>query len=235
MSGFGALATAIGIPFVAASGGATMASRWSPTKSAQSAIQHFAAGLVFAAAAAELVPDLLKEHHGVAVAIGFALGIAAMLAVRQFGDRMEAKGSQVGLILTVAIDVFLDGILIGIGIAEGGKTGLLLSIALTGELGFLGLAVTSALSTEGVSRRRILTTTIGLAALVIPGGAIGFYVLGGIEGIALSAILGFATVALLYLVTEELLVEAHEGPEPAHATALFFVGFLALLLVHMAA
>lgn len=35
----------------------------------------------------------------------------------------------------------------------------------------------------------------------------------------------------MYLVTEELLVEAHQAKETGWAVALFFVGFLAYLLI----
>jgi ZIP family zinc transporter len=38
---------------------------------------------------------------------------------------------------------------------------------------------------------------------------------------------------LLYLVTEELLVEAHETKDTAFATSMFFVGFLLFLLLGM--
>ena len=48
-------------------------------------------------------------------------------------------------------------------------------------------------------------------------------------------LLGFGCAALLYLVTEELLVEAHEVPETPLATASFFVGFLVLLVIEMLA
>ena len=43
--------------------------------------------------------------------------------------------------------------------------------------------------------------------------------------------LSFGLMALLYLVTEELLVEAHEKPDSPLISAMFFVGFLALLLI----
>ena len=46
--------------------------------------------------------------------------------------------------------------------------------------------------------------------------------------------LAFGVAALLYLVTEELLVEAHETEDTPLATATFFAGFLALLLLEMA-
>jgi ZIP family zinc transporter len=43
--------------------------------------------------------------------------------------------------------------------------------------------------------------------------------------------LAFGLIALLYLVTEELLVEAHESEDRPWVTAMFFVGFLLLLLL----
>ena len=47
----------------------------------------------------------------------------------------------------------------------------------------------------------------------------------------IGGFLAFGLMALLYLVTEELLVEAHEKPDSPAISALFFVGFLGLLLV----
>ena len=62
--------------------------------------------------------------------------------------------------------------------------------------------------------------------------------LGGLAGTLpcpyLDAFFAFSLVALLYLVTEELLVEAHEQPETPLITAAFFVGFLALLVLEEA-
>ncbi|HMT14344.1 MAG TPA: hypothetical protein PKE19_06295, partial [Aestuariivirga sp.] len=47
----------------------------------------------------------------------------------------------------------------------------------------------------------------------------------------ITGFLSFGLMALLYLVTEELLVEAHEKPDSPLISALFFVGFLGLLLL----
>lgn len=46
-----------------------------------------------------------------------------------------------------------------------------------------------------------------------------------------AALLGLGTVALLYLVTEELLTEAHEVPDTPLATAAFFIGFVVFFLL----
>ena len=45
----------------------------------------------------------------------------------------------------------------------------------------------------------------------------------------ITGFLSFGLMALLYLVTEELLVEAHEKPDTPLISSMFFVGFLALL------
>ena len=57
--------------------------------------------------------------------------------------------------------------------------------------------------------------------------------LSGMSGAALDGVLSFGVAALLYLVTEELLVEAHEAPETPFLSATFFVGFLILLVTEM--
>lgn len=237
MANFGQLALALAAPVLTAGGGGVAAAYRPPTARLLSAVQHFAAGLVFAAASAELVPDLLRGRHPVPVAIGFAMGLALMLAVKYLPGRMAPGRSDddpTAALVAVGIDVLVDGMLIGIGFAAGGRTGVLLSVALTVELAFLGLAVAGALQACGAPRRRIITTTFGIALLVIVGGAAGDGFVGRLGGAALSGVLAFGTVALLYLVTEELLTEAHETPDTPALTSMFFAGFLALLLLDLA-
>ncbi|MCE1179719.1 MAG: hypothetical protein LWW86_11940 [Micrococcales bacterium] len=58
-------------------------------------------------------------------------------------------------------------------------------------------------------------------------GAIGAaLLLGGVSTTVMSAVLAFGAAALLYLVVEELLVEAHEEAETVGLGAMFFLGFL---------
>lgn len=54
----------------------------------------------------------------------------------------------------------------------------------------------------------------------------GALLLDGASTTLLAAVLAFGAAALLYLVTEELLVEAHEGEETPLLTAMFFLGFI---------
>ena len=218
--------------------GASIAAIRVPGPRLGSAIQHFAAGMVFAAVAIELLPDVVSKHAPVATVIGFAAGVALMLTVQGFSRRAErmAKGratASTGLLAAVGVDITIDGFLIGIGFAAGARQGLLLTMALTLELLSLGLATMTALRQTGAPPGRSILTTTGLALLVLVGAVVGVVLLAGLTGALLDGVLAFGVAALLYLVTEELLVEAHEVPETAAVTSIFFVGFLLLLVIDL--
>lgn len=208
-----------------------------------SAIQHFAAGVVFAVIAVELLPELVGKHAPLAVMVGFALGVLLMLGMKALTERLGAKAvlpagstaSPIGLVATVAIDVFIDGLLIGVGFAAGAEQGKMLTFALTLELLFLGLSAASSQIQAGVARAKVVGVTLLLGGLVALGAIIGILLLGGLRGSMLAGVLAFGSAALLYLVTEELLVEAHEVPETSWLTAAFFLGFLVFLEMGMVA
>ena len=228
------------LPIVAVIVGGIMAAFRAPGPRAQSYVQHFAAGVVFAATAGEVIPQMMHERDPLGVMIGFTLGVAAMLGLRWLTEKSEPPGeAQVeqptSLLVTVGIDLLIDGLLVGLGFAAGAEAGVLLTFALTLEILFLGLSMAAALSKAGASRRRVIATAAGLGALVAVGAAIGVTLLSGLSGRALEVVLSFGVAALLYLVTEELLVEAHEVPETPTITATFFLGFLVLFLLEMAA
>ncbi len=226
------------IPALAVLIGGIIAAFWKPAATIRSLVQHFAAGLVFAAVAAEILPDIMHEHNALATVVGFSVGVLLMLAVKYFaegGGEGEGENSEspTSLLVTLGVDLLIDGLLIGIAFAAGAKKGFLLTFALAFEVFFLGLSASVALSKAGKSRTVMFSAAAGLALILLVGVAVGDYFLSGLTGFAFDAILAFGAAALLYLVTEELLVEAHEARETPLATAMFFVGFLALIIVEM--
>ncbi len=210
-----------------------------PDKKTQSLVQHIAAGLVFAALVGEVLPELTSKHPSpIWITGGFALGVALMLVMRWFIERRVPKGKIVPddpttLILVVGIDILIDGLLIGIGIGLGNVQGILLTVALGIEILFLGLSTGVEMIDAGAKRRRIFTTLLILAVPPIIGVFTGGYLFSNITQTVMTVVLSFAAAALLYLVTEELLVEAHEVPETPFSTAAFFVGFLVLYLLEI--
>lgn len=226
------------VPFVTAVLGAVIAIVRTPSERVRSMIQHFAAGVVFSVVGVELLPDVIREHRPVEVVIGFAIGVMAMLGVRSWTKRDEASDepeAPAGLVAGVAIDLLIDGLLIGIGFAAGAKEGRLLTLALAVELLSLGLAVCVAIQRVGASPSRAVGAVAALASLLVLSAVGGATVLTGLSERALELVLSFGLAALLFLVTEELLVEAHENPETPLTTATFFAGFLLFLVLGMVA
>ena len=218
------------IPVLAATIGGAVTAWRKPGPLVQGAVQHFAAGVVFAAAAGELLPDMLHDKGAfLAIVIGAAAGVAAMLAIRGAAKRV---GESAGLIAVSGIDVLIDGFVVSLGFIAGAGQGLLLIVALSIELLFLGLTVAVAVGENSASKARVVLAAAGVALLLPLGAVIGTFLFRGMSPVWLTGFFAFGLVALLYLVTEELLVEAHEKPETPFATTVFFVGFFLLIILN---
>lgn len=229
--------------------GAVIAAFRTPSPRIRTYVEPFAAGVVAAVAAAELLPAALRARSAIAIAIGFGLGTLAMLLIAHFSEGAEAeeeealpalpgragdvlaKGSPMGMVAPVALDVSIDGFLLGLAFAAGQKAGVLLAIGFALEMLSLGLATCATCRRHGWTVVRTLISVLGIGASFVVGAAIAAGLLGGLSGPWLAGAISFGLAALLYLVTEELLVEAHEVKETHPATAMFFVGFLTLIVI----
>ena len=188
-------------------------------------LQHLAAGVVFAAAASEILPQIKHEGSPFATLIGGAVGVATMLTLKGLEARFRGP---VSLAATVGVDIFIDGLVLGLAFVAGAKAGLLLTVGLTLEVLFLGLTLTDQLRRDGRSRVRVVAV-VGALALLLPLGALVAGPVATLSPVLVAGCLSFGLMALLFLVTEELLVEAHGRPDTPLISAMFFVGFLALL------
>lgn len=207
--------------------GAVVALARAPSAAFTSAMQHLAAGVVFAAAATEILPQILHGAAPTATFIGGACGVAVMLLLKSMEAR--AKG-PLAMLTATGIDIFIDGLVLGLSFIAGAQAGLLLTIALTLEVLFLGVTLTAEMRETIASNVRIGLIIFALA-LLLPLGALVAAPVGQLPPNVITAFLAFGLMALLYLVTEELLVEAHEKPDSPLITAMFFVGFLGLVLL----
>jgi ZIP family zinc transporter len=135
------------------------------------------------------------------------------------------------MLAAIVIDLLLDGVLIGLGVRLGAAQGLILTIALTLEILFLALSVSAELAEGGQTKRRSIAICTGLGLTTAVGAIGGAALLGGVSSTAMSAILAFGAAALLYLVVEELLVEAHEEKESMTLGAMFFLGFIVIYVL----
>jgi len=132
------------------------------------------------------------------------------------------------VVFAIVVDAGIDGLLIGISSVSSAKAGFILCIALSTEMLFLGVTLASALLNQPF-RARFGGILAGPVVLVTSS-VLGALVAHSLEESPLIklGIISFGSSALLYLVTEELLLEAHEnGTVPFYVDFCFFVGFLA--------
>jgi ZIP family zinc transporter len=211
---------------------------WVPGVKARSAVQHFAAGVVIAAVAAELIPQVERIGTPFAILSGFAAGGLVMIGLKwlvlKFERFEESKHKRpVGLAAAAAVDTLIDGAIITAGFSTGQRLGGLLAIALAVELFFLTLSVGSEFHKNKAKHWQDFTVTTGIALLLLVGAVGSHFFLADASQAALAIFLSFGAAALIYLIAEELLVEAIEAEESLFSTAMLFAGFLVLLALKL--
>ena len=230
------------IPALVAVAGGFLSLVWHPSHQMRSLIQHFAAGVVLAALAVELLPEIGREHAQPWVLIAaFAAGSLFMFGMKLLTDKLEAGSHAagqnaktalpIGLLVATLIDIATDGFIIGAGFASGGETGLILALGLSVELLFLGLALMS----DALRGWKMIALTCLLGVEVFAFAVLGKWLLAGVSHDVLGAVLAASAAALLYLVTEELLMEVHEVEEKNYAVLVLFAGFLTFWSIQLLA
>jgi zinc transporter, ZIP family len=218
--------------------GGIVAFFWVPAVKARSAIQHFAAGVVIAAVASDLIPEVERIGTPAGILGGFAAGGLTMILLKWLVLKFEKgeKGKQklpIGLTAAAAVDTLVDGAIISAGFSTGQQLGSILAIALTVELFFLSLSVGSEFQKHKSKRWQGIAATSGIALALLVGAFSAFFVLQGASEATLAIFLSFGAAALIYLVAEELLVEAIQAEESLFSTAMLFAGFLVLLALKL--
>lgn len=203
-----------------------------PPETLRSYVQHFAAGLVTAVIAVDLLPEMRGYGEHTSMLVGFGVGALLMVALKEGARRLERVGHgdvPVGLATAAALDTVIDGVIIGAGFTVDAQLGMLLALGLGVELFALAMSVASEFRKCEISRGWTLAVVGGIALMLAVGAVLGLLVLEGQSDAALTLVLAFAAAALLYLVTEELLVKGHDAANTAATSAVFFLGFLALM------
>jgi len=157
--------------------GALVALSWRPRVGARSAIQHLAAGVVIAAVALEVLPEVERIGTAWGILGGFAAGGVAMVALKWVVLRFEREQKRrhklpLGLAAAASVDILIDGAITSAGFITGQEVGAILTAALAVELFFLTLSVGSEFRKGGSSWWPGLPVTSGIAAM-FPLGALG--------------------------------------------------------------
>lgn len=150
----------------------------------------------------------------------------------EVGDKLP-----VGLVIPVVLDGFVDGFLIGVATALSHKAGIILGFANILEMAFLGMAYSSrlnkctgssclvrAIALYSPALIMFLSSGVGAALAILSVEYPAFYI----------GFVAFGVVALLFLVCNELLIEARaaQGSEERWwISILVFIGIYVVLMV----
>src|SRR5215210_1698603 len=172
------------IPIVVTVLGGLISSSFTLSATVRSTVQHFTAGVVFAAIAGEVIPDVINRDAPGTTVIGFLIGVGLMFGISRAtegidggsGSRPDAFPSA--LVAAVSVDGLVDGLVIGIGFTVGSTLGTLVTVALSLEMFFLGLSTAATLRTSGSSPRLAVVVTAAAAAMIGVGVLLGVSVFG---------------------------------------------------------
>lgn len=219
----------------------------------------FAAGVMIAAAIFGLLVPAIAEAgaHGTAgwlpAAGGFLAGVLFLWGLDRLIPHLHAgTNTREGLpssrkrttllVWAVTLHNIPEGMAVGLAFALAAHRGgdheaYAAAVALAAGIGIQnfpeGAAVSLPLRQEGFSRWKAFVAGC-LSGVVEPVFGILVVLLGGFIGVAMPWLLAFAAGAMLYVVVEELIPEAHLGEHSDRGTMAVMGGFLVMMILDVA-
>jgi len=120
------------------------------------------------------------------------------------------KTLRLSFLAAIVVDAFMDGFLVGIA-AAGKEAIIILAGSLSVEMSFVGITLANAC--HGMPYSQSIFAALAGPISLVGGTVIGSLVMLIINGhpSLFAGIMGFGVSALLFMVAEELLLEAHEN------------------------
>ncbi|MFP4001652.1 MAG: ZIP family metal transporter [Thermoplasmata archaeon] len=196
----------------------------------------------------ELIPESIEAGSLITSMVGLLLGIGMIGFVdtkfphRHFsfnrdGDKEKARYIKTGILLGVGIAMhnLPEGVAIGAGFMVSFDVGLALAVLMAIHNLPEGMAVGAAMCIGDIKAYRIIIVT-ALAGIPMGIGSLIGGILGGVSEMALSIGLGFAAGAMLYIVFDELIPDAHRRMD-GHTAIMgilsgIIIGILFINLLH---
>ncbi|WP_244279555.1 hypothetical protein [Synechococcus sp. UW179A] len=225
------------LPAISMALGGLLGSRIRPGKRFRGIIAHLVGGLVLGIAAADLMPAASDSGHPLALAIGFCLGFSLLLVINAVladpDDRAEYGRPRPMLLLMLPflVDSLIDGLVVGIS-SSAAEQQWVIPVAVALEMGLATLGLGTLLG-RGAGRWRSGVSGVLMALTYVIGLSISLVITNGLQGPALTGTLAFGTAALIYLVVEEVMKEAHARGEDdsGPVNVAFFIGLLCIWLL----
>ena len=213
----------------------------------QKVLMGFASGVMVAASVwSLLIPGMEMSESVWPVTIGLMGGFAFLLLIDYVTPHLHPLGGEEGpkshlsktamLALAVTIHNLPEGMAVGVALAGALNAEVSMSVAgaLALSLGIAiqnvpeGASISMPLRAAGNSRRKSFLVG-AMSGIVEPLGGALVILLASVVTPAMPYLLAFAAGAMLYVVVEELVPEASQGPHSNIATVGFAVGFALMM------
>jgi ZIP family zinc transporter len=192
---------------------------------------HVAAGIVMAVVAVELMPEALEGAAPWLVVLGFCLGGACFIgldaALERFGGGEEKAGPWL-VYAAVFIDLFSDGLMIGVGSVVSFGLALVLAVGQVTADVPEGFAAIANFRDKGVARSKRILLSASFVTATLLGATVGYFLLRDQSRAIQLTALAFTAGLLILAAVEEMLGEAHDAADDSRLTAAFFIGGFAL-------
>jgi ZIP family zinc transporter len=236
----GISALAAGLTFL----GAPLAERFDVPHRIVSGALQFAAGIITALVAVTLMPLAIRSGPYLLTVSAFFAGGVLYVLLEHYAKQaqMERSGGEgaiekaeisLGLFVGILVDLFIDGVVIGIGSTLNLLTGLVMALSMglsTAPLAFVAIA-TAKRQGLAAAQRRLLARMLIVA--LMGGALLGYLVLQNQPLEVRLVLVGLASGFLLTTVVEGIIPEANREGEPGFAGVLFIGGLSLYLLISL--
>ncbi|MTI95306.1 MAG: zinc/iron permease [Firmicutes bacterium] len=191
-----------------------------PSKRLLSGMLGFAAGIMLAISAFDLLPEAVELGSVTGAVLGFLAGVALMMGLDLLVPHLHiGSGEQEGgdpemvkvgyfIFLGIALHNLPEGLAIGAGYSADLRLGAAIALALALHNVPEGMATAMPLVAGGVGKWKVIGLTT-LAGLMTPVGTLlGKVVFAAGSGLVAAA-LAFAAGAMVYIVSDELIPQSH--------------------------
>jgi ZIP family zinc transporter len=225
--------------------GAPLAERFDVPNRIVSGALQFAAGIITALVAITLMPPAIRVGPYIVTVLAFFVGGVLYVLLEYYTKRAQAKGSigqgatgteemSLGLFAGILVDLFVDGVVIGIGSTLNMLTGLVMALGMALSTAPLAFVTIATAKRQGMlaEQRRWLGRMFVVALMA---GALAGYLVLQNQPLELRMVLvALASGFLITTVVEGIIPEANREGEPGFAGVLYVAGLSLYALMSLA-
>lgn len=224
--------------------GVPLAERFDVPHRIVSGALQFAAGIITALVAVTLMPPAIRNGPYIVTVLAFFVGGVLYVLLEYYTKRVQAKHPpdeagigrndvSLGLFVGILVDLFVDGVVIGVGSTLNLLTGLVMALGMglsTAPLAFVTIATAKQ---QGMlaAHRRVLG---GLFVIALMAGALLGYLVLQNQPLELRMVLvALASGFLITTVVQGIIPEANREGEPGFAGMLYIAGLSLYVLMSL--